>query len=311
MTADTTIGGHVDDYLRMRRALGYRLERAGQWLHHFAEYLEQVGETKLTRAAALAWAGTGQPTPATSNRAAARLGVIRKFAVYLQAVDPATEVPPSGVFPFHRRRPTPYLWSSGEMAQLLAGARAMTNPLRAVTHEALFGLLAATGMRLGEAIGLEHADVDLRTGVITIRQAKFDRSRLVPMHPSVTAALRRYVAERDRLLPAARSAAFFTTTKSTPLSRSGVETAFRDITTRAGIRTDAVRPRIHDLRHSLAVRTILEWQRNGLSIDEHIGALSIYLGHVSPADTYWYLSAAPELMQLAAQRLSVHFGAKR
>jgi hypothetical protein len=122
MTTTTAIRGHVDDYLRMRRALGYKLERAGQRLHHFAAYLEEIGETKLTTAAAFAWAG--QPAPPMSNRPAARLGVVRKFAIYLQTIDPATEVPPSGVFPYHRRRPTPYLWSRGEIVQLLAGARA-------------------------------------------------------------------------------------------------------------------------------------------------------------------------------------------
>lgn len=246
-----------------------------------------------------------------SNHPAARLGVIRRFAIYLHTIDPATQVPPAGVFPYHRRRPTPYLWSHDEVARLLDGARAMANPLRAVTHEALFGLLAATGMRLGEAIELARDDVDLRSGVITIRQAKFDRTRLVPVHPSVTAALRHYLAERDRLCPTPRAGTLFISSTGTALTRSGVETAFRHITTEAGIRTRTTHPRIHDLRHSLAVRTILEWQRAGVSIDAHIGALSAYLGHVAPADTYWYLTASPELMQLAARRLSAHFGRTR
>lgn len=309
MSPTATISGHVDDYLRLRRALGFKLERAGQWLHQFAAYLQAVGEEKLTSAAALAWAG--QPAPALSNRPAARLGVVRRFAIYLHTIDPATQVPPPGVFPYHRRRPTPYLWSRDEIVRLLDGARAMTNPLRAVTHEALFGLLAATGMRLGEAIGLARSDVDWRTGVITIRQAKFDRSRLVPVHPTVTAVLRRYVGDRDRLCPTPRAAAFFISGAGTALTRSGVEKVFRHITTAAGIRTETVRPRIHDLRHSLAVRTMLEWQRTGVSIDQHIGVLSAYLGHVAPADTYWYLSASPELMQLAARRLDAHFGRTR
>jgi integrase/recombinase XerD len=187
----------------------------------------------------------------------------------------------------------------------------MTNPLRAATHEALFGLLATTGMRLGEAIGLARSDVDCRTGVVTIRQAKFDRSRLVPVHPSVTAALRRYVADRDRLCLTPRSKAFLLSSTGTALTRNTVEKIFRHIATEAGIRTATVRPRIHDLRHSLAVRTMLEWQRTGVSIDRNIGVLSAYLGHVAPADTYWYLSASPELMQLAAQRLNTHFGRTR
>lgn len=309
MSPAATISGHVDDYLQLRRALGFKLEREGQWLHQFATYLQAAGEEKLTSAAALAWAG--QPAPALSNKPAARLGVVRRFAIYLHTIDPATQIPPPGVFPYHRRRPTPYLWSRDEIARLLDGAKAMTNPLRAATHEALFGLLAATGMRVGEAIGLARSDVDCRTGVITIRQAKFDRSRLLPVHLTVTAALRRYVGDRDRLCPTPRAGVFFISTAGTALTRSGVEKAFRHITTAAGIRTETVRPRIHDLRHSLAVRTILEWQRTGLSIDQHIGTLSAYLGHIAPSDTYWYLSASPELMQLAAQRLDSHLGRTR
>jgi integrase len=256
-----------------------------------------------------AWAA--QPAAAQSNQPANRLGVVRRFALYLHTIDPATEVPPPGVFPRRRHRPTPYLWSPAEIARLLDDARALRSPLRAVTHETLFGLLAATGMRLGEAIGLDRGDVDLHTGVVTIRQAKLDRSRLVPLHRSVTAALRRYTVDRDRLCPNPRCGRFFVSGAGTALDRSGVGKTFRHITTTAGIRTATVHPRIHDLRHSLAVRTLIEWHRCGVSIDEHIAVLSAYLGHISPADTYWYLSAAPELMQLAAQRLHAHFGRPR
>ena len=147
--------------------------------------------------------------------------------------------------------------------------------------------------------------------MVAIREAKLDRERFVPLHPTVTAALRRYTVDRDRLCPNPRCSRFFVSGTGTALDRSGVEKAFRHITTTAGIRTATVRPRIHDLRHSLAVRTLIEWHRCGVSIDEHIAALSAYLGHISPADTYWYLSASPELMQLAAQRLHARFGQPR
>lgn len=309
MNTATSMSQHVEDYLRLRRALGFKLEREGQWLHQLATFLRATGEAKLTSAAALAWAG--QPAPQLSNRPAARLGVVRRFAIWLNTIDPATEVPPPGVFPRRRGRPTPYLWSPDEIARLLGGARALRSPLRAATHETLFGLLAATGMRLGEAISLGRNDIDPRTGVITIRQAKLDRERFVPLHPTTTAALRRYTTDRDRLCPHPRSGRFFLSGAGTALERSGVEKVFRHITTMVGIRTATTHPRIHDLRHSLAVRTLIEWQRAGRSIDEHIGALSAYLGHISPADTYWYLSASPELMQLAAQRLHDHFGPTR
>jgi integrase len=215
------------------------------------------------------------------------------------------------VFPVRRHRPTPYLWSPRDIRRLLEGARTLTPPLRAATHETLFGLLTASGMRVGEAIGLQRDDVDLGTGVITIREAKFDRSRLVPLHPTATEALRRYAAERDRLCPRPRSGAFFLSSVGTTLGRSGVDATFRKITTAIGVRTDAVHPRVHDLRHSFAVDTLIRWHRSGVAVDERIGVLSAYLGHVSPADTYWYLSAAPELMALAADRLAARFGPAR
>ena len=301
--------GHVNDYLRMRRALGFKLEREAQLLGQFVTYTVAAGAATVTSELAIAWAG--EPVGVQPNQWAKRLGVVRKFAAYLHTVDPETQVPPAGVFPARRHRPTPYLWSQVEICQLLEGARALSSPLRAATHETLFGLLAASGMRIGEAIGLHRGDVDLTAGVITIREAKFDRSRLVPLHPSVTDALRSYATERDRLCPTGRSTSFFITSAGTTLGHSDVGKTFRKITTATGTRTDTVHPRVHDLRHSFAVSTLIGWQRGGVSIDERIGVLSTYLGHVSPADTYWYLSAHPQLMELAAERLHARFGASR
>jgi integrase len=295
------LSSHVEGYLRLRRALGFKLERAGQLLPQLVAYLEAAGAGTVTSDLAIAWARLPDATP---NHWAQRLAIARGFARYLQTMDPATEVPPPGVFPARRHRPSPYLFSQRDICRILQAARALRPPLRAATHETIFGLIAASGMRIGEAIGLARDDVDLDTGVITIRQAKFDRSRLVPLHPTVTAALGRYAAERDRLCPRPRSAAFFLSGAGTRLDRSGVGATFRKITAGPGIRTAAVRPRVHDLRHSFAVQTLIRWQRAGMSIDERIGTLSTYLGHVAPADTYWYLSASPELMSLAAGRLA-------
>src|SRR6266480_1563750 len=191
----SALDAHVEDYLRLRRALGYKLERHGMLLPKLVAYLKAAGATTVTSELAIAWARL--PERARPNHWAARLAVVRGFARYLQTIDPATEVPPPGVFPARRHRPTPYLWSQEEIRRLLEGARALRSPLRAATHEALFGLLATTGMRLGEAIGLGRDDVDLVAGVITIREAKFDRSRLVPLHPTTAEALSRYVARRD------------------------------------------------------------------------------------------------------------------
>jgi integrase len=300
---------HVEDYLRLRRALGFKLEREGQLLGQLVAYLQSAGATTLTSELAVAWAR--QPAGVQPNHWAKRLGVVRKFASYVQTIDPATEVPPPGVFPARRRRPTPYLWSHSDIRSLLDGARALRSPLRAATHEALFGLLASSGMRIGEVVALGREDLDLDAGVITVREAKFDRSRLVPLHPTTTEALRRYAAERDRLCPRPRSSAFFLSSTGTALNRSGVGKTFRKITIEIGLRTATVHPRIHDMRHSFAVHTLIEWHRSDVDIDEHIGTLSTYLGHVSPADTYWYLSASPELMELAAERLHARFGAVR
>ena len=303
------LSGHVEDYLRLRRALGFTLERAGRLLPQLVTYLEAAGAVTISSELAIAWARL--PERARPNHWAQRLAIARGFARYLQTIDPATEVPPPGVFPTRRCRPTPYLWSEIDICRLLEGARALHSPLRAATHETLFGLLAASGMRVGEAIGLQRDDVNLGTGVITIREAKFDRSRLVPLHPSVTEALRRYAGERDRLCPRPRSGAFFLSGVGTALDRSGVSKALRKITTAIGVRTETVHPRAHDLRHSFAVQTLIRWQRSEMNVDDHIAVLSTYLGHVSPADTYWYLSASPELMELAVQRLQVRFGAGR
>ena len=305
----SALSGHVEDYLRLRRALGFKLERAGQLLPQLVAYLEAAGAATITSELAIGWARL--PQRAHPNHWAQRLAIARGFAHYLQTIDPATEVPPPGVFPSRRHRPSPYLWSASGICRLLEAAQALRPPLRAATHETLFGLLAASGMRLGEATGLQRGDVDLVAGVITIREAKFDRSRLVPLHPTTTEALGRYAAERDRLCPRPRSGAFFLSSVGTTLTRSGVDKTFREITIAIGVRTATVRPRVHDLRHSFAVDTLIRWYRCGVLLDEHIGVLSTYLGHVSPADTYWYLSASPQLMALAADRLHVRFGAER
>ena len=303
------LSGHVEDYLRLRRALGFKLERAGHLLPQLVAYLEAAGAATVTSDLAIAWArlpGHTQP-----NHWAQRLAIARGFARYLRALDPATEVPPPGVFPTRRHRPTPFLWSQRDICRLLQSTRALRPALRAATYEALFGLLATCGMRVGEAVGLDRDDVDLQAGVITIRHAKFDRPRLVPLHPTVTEALSRYATERDRLCPRPRARAFFVSSAGTRLDRSGVGKTLRKITTSLGMRTETVHPRAHDLRHSFAVDTLIRWQRSGLSVDEHIATLSTYLGHVSPADTYWYLSASPELMGLAAQRLHTRYGGRR
>lgn len=299
---------HAEDYLRLRRALGYKLERHGRLLPQLVAYVEAAGERTITRELAISWARL--PAAAQAQHWAARLAIARGFALYMQTIDPATEVPPTGVFAVRYQRPTPHLWSGEDICRVLEAAGGLRPPLKAASYEALFGLLAVTGMRVGEALALEPGDVDLEEGVITIRQetAKLERARLVPLHPTAVQALRRYADARARLCPRPRSRAFFLSASGARIDRSEASKTLRKITTALGLRTQAVHPRAHDLRHSFALSTLLDWQRTGLRIDERIAVLSTYLGHVSPADTYWYLTATPELMGAAAERLQRRFG---
>ncbi len=304
----SALAAHLADYLRLRRALGFALQRPGEVLPQFVAYLEAAGATKPTTDLAIAWAHL--PQGVQPIQWAHRLGAVRGFARYLQTIEPATEVPPADVFGARQRRPTPYLWSDEAIGRLLAATRQLQPPPRAATCTTVFGLLAVAGLRLGEALGLARADVDLTAGVLRIAEAKFGRARLVPLHPSATEALRAYAADRDRWCPTPRSATFFLSTAGTTPSTDAVRHAFIEVTIALGLRTATSRPRLHDLRHSFAVRTLLAGHRDGVTPDGRVAALSTYLGHIHPAGTYWYLEAAPELMVLAAARLDDHLGAR-
>jgi integrase len=304
----SALGEHAQEYLRARRALGVKLERHGQLLPQLVAYLEAAGASTVTRALAISWAR--QPVSAHPRHWAARLSIARGFAAYLHTIDPATEIPPANVFAVRYQRPTPYLWSPQDIRRLLDAARGLRPSLKAASYEALFGLLAVTGMRVGEAIALAPDDIDLDDGVITIHEqtAKLERARLVPLHPTTVQALDRYARTRTRLCPQPRSRTFFVSSVGTALDRSAVSKTLRRLTTTLGLRTKTVHPRTHDLRHSYAVSTLIGWQRHNDRIDERIAVLSTYLGHVSPTDTYWYLTATPELMTAAAHRLERHLG---
>ena len=305
-----SLRAYVDDYLRLRRALGYKLERHGRLLPQLISYLEAAGASTITSKLAISWAQ--QPTGAHPRHWAARLSIARGFAAHMHTIDPRTEVPPTDAFAVRYQRPTPYLWSEEDIRRLLEAARTLRQPLKAASFEALFGLLAVSGMRVGEAIALDLDDVDLERSVVTIRErtAKLERARLVPLHPTAVEALEQYVRRRQRLCPRPRSSAFFLSNAGTRIDRSAVSKTLRKITIALGLRTETTRPRAHDLRHGFAISTPIEWQRAGVRIDERIVALSPYLGHISPADTYWYLTATPELMGAAAQRLELRFGGR-
>ena len=302
----STLADQLNDYLRLRRALGFQLGRHGESLPSFVAYLEANGATTISVELAVTWARLPHGIkPITVDF---RLSAVRGFARYLHALDPAHQIPPAGLLSVPRRRPAPYIYTAQEIDDVLAAARALRPPLRATTQTALLGLLAATGMRSGEAMALTRADVDLAEGVITVRHAKFDRMRLVPLHPSATTALRAYAAARDRLCKTPSVDRFFVSVTGRALHRRETDGVFRDITASIGLRTDTVHPRVHDLRHAFAVHTLIDAHRSDADISAVLPVLSTYLGHVEPANTYWYLSAVPELMQLAAARLEPEDG---
>jgi len=293
----------VGEYLAVRRALGYRLQEVESRLHEFVRFLESQRSPFITTTLALWWA-TRIPRHSTQTKAR-RLAIVRHFAQFVHTQDPRTEIPPRDCLPYHKRRQIPYIYSSAETDDLLEAAKTLrTHPFHRRTAATLFGLLAVTGMRVGEAIALDRGDFDRREGTLTIRRGKFGKSREIPLHPTVKAALAIYGRERDRLFPSPRSAAFFLSGKGTRLLRQNVSVTFAHLLRDTGLSNRRPRrPRIHDLRHSFAVHTMCDWYRAGLDVQAKLPLLSTYLGHVNPSSTYWYLTAMPELMSLAAKRL--------
>lgn len=298
------------EYLELRRLLGHGLADAHRLLPRFVAYLDATGATRVTVAAALAWAQQPDADP-TSTVWPRRMTVARGFARYMAGIDGCSEVPPPGLIRSQQRRRSPFILSSSEVAMVMAAARAMKQRLPAATQETLIGLLAATGMRVGEALRLDRGDVDWVEGVLLIRESKFGKSRLVALHPSTAKALATFAELRDELQPQPNTAAFFVSLTRNRLSYAVVQETFRRLVDTAGIGAGAISPpRLHDLRHTFAVTTLLAWYRSGENVQAKIPALSTYLGHREPGSTYWYLSAAPELIALAAARRDSASGAR-
>jgi integrase len=295
----------VEEYLAIRRSLGYKLEGHGPLLREFVGWLEEHGATVITADLAFAWAQSRSTSGPVRERQ--RLTTVRRFAEYLQAIDPRTEVPARDLLPARLQRTTPYIYSAGEICALMAAARKLAPPLKADTYETFIGLLACTGLRYGEAAGLARGDVDLATGSLLVRCGKNGRSRQVPLHPTAVAALAAYAARRDRLCPEPASGAFFVTPRGGRLAQSSVQWVFAALRRQAGLeaRGHGRRPRLHDLRHAFVARTMLTWYRTDSDVQARLPLLSTYLGHVDPKATYWYQEAVPELLALAARRLEV------
>jgi integrase/recombinase XerD len=300
----------VADYLDMRRALGFKAEREKWILSSFVSFLRAKRSAFVTTDHALEWAK--QPAHAHPTWWAAKLSAVRAFAKHVHLIDPRHEVPPSDLLPRWSRRTTPSIYSPEEIGRLLQATReprprcARVRAFRWATYETLFGLIAATGMRVGEAIRLDCSDIDWRNELVVVRESKFRKSREVLLHDSVIRVLRRYAKERDRVHPRSRSPSFFVSLVGTRLLYNNVHTTFARLLRQAGI--SRAKARVHDLRHTFVVRTILRWHREGADVDARMPALSTYLGHRNPSATYWYLTAAPELMALVGRKVERALG---
>src|SRR4051794_8568659 len=299
----TTIRARAEEYLAMRRGLGFALTSFEQKLLGFVDYLEAHDLDVITVDAAVSWA---MATPRSTDEVhwSRRLMVARTFARHLAVLDPRTQIPPPDLLPHHYRRVTPSLFSEEEIAQLIDAADTLRPPLRALTWRTLIGLLVVTGLRVGEACGLDRADVDLDDLVLTVRHGKFGKRRLVPIHPSTAEALRGYADARDQRFPEP-APAWFLNSHGHRLDKANLSHTFGGLLHTAAIAAPPGqrRPRLHDLRHGFCTTTLLEWYRDGLDVAARMPRLTTYLGHVDPKSTYWYLTGAPELLTLAANRL--------
>lgn len=295
------------DYLTMRRALGYKLEKTERLLGQFITFIKDRGEDHLTTETALTWAT--QPAGADVIWTSRRLAEVRLFARHLLAIDPATEVPPVDLLPGRTRRATPYLYAPQEISNLMSATTILRGSHLRATYRTLIGLLAATGMRVGEAIGLDRDDFDAANGILTVRNGKFGKSRELPRHPTVVTALDDYLRRDDRPRQTA-APALLSCSSGRRLRYKNVHPTFQKLLRHCGIapRSATCRPRIHDLRHGFAVNTLVDAYREIGEPGARLAILSTYLGHVAPTNTYWYLSAAPELLGLAGDRLERHLG---
>ena len=300
--------GLLAEYLGLRRSLGYKLERAGELLTDFVGHMEASGALHITTEAALGWAVV--PANPLSAWRAQRLGVVRSFARYCNAIDPSHQVPPTGLVPRGTGRPAPFIYSDEQVGLLMRAAKQLRRPLRAATLEAVVGLMVVSGLRVAEVVRLDDADVDVAQGTLTVRASKAGKSRLLPLHPSTVLALGNYRTVRDNWRPQPKTARFFVSSTGTALATTNLGAAFVEALTLVGFSYPGRRPRLGDFRHSFAVNTLVSWHLCGEDVNAKLPLLSAYLGHVSPASTYWYLSASPELLSAVLERLEASAGGR-
>lgn len=298
----TVLADRLDDYLALRRGLGHKLADAHRLLPRFVTYLDQRDAEFITIELALEWSLDG--AVAGSVVPAHKWMHVRGFARYLSGIDPRTEVLPAGAIRRPRPWRRPFIYTDNDVLALIERAGRIREPLRAATYRTLIGLLASTGLRVGEALRLDRSDLDTDDGILTIRESKFGKSRLVPLDPSAIEALERYEHTRRRLLPDPTTSSLFVSLRSTRVIYETVWPTHRMLCEQAGVGAGSpITPRIHDHRHTFAVKTMLDWYSQGVDVPSRISLLSTYLGHREPRYTYHYLSAAPELLAHAARLL--------
>ncbi len=307
MTHSITMSKKVEEYLKYRRRLGYLLKVEGGLLEQFGAFADATGHRgALTIELALKWARL----PEGSDRLyqARRLEIVRCFARHLSVSEPATQIPPRGMLgPAHRRN-TPHIFSESQLVALMAAAGQLrpTGGLRPHTYVTLIGLLASTGLRISEALRLNRADANLRDETLTIRETKFRKTRLVPLHPSAAEALRAYDGTRNRVIGKTEDVSFFLSDQGRKLPYSTVRVTFRKLCDSLQINVNGRRrPRLHDLRHTFACRRIESWYDTNVDLYHAVSSLSVYLGHAKVSDTYWYLTATPSLLACAAKRFEL------
>lgn len=305
MTDD--LSRHLSDYLALRRSMGHRLDDAARLLPGLVTHCADAGIASLTVEVMLAWAQQPAARPGSSVHAR-RMTAARGFARYLSGIDPGTSVPPAGLISSRRPRTTPHVFADAEVVALLAVIPAViASPFKSHTYTLVIGLLACTGMRIGEVIGLHDTDIDAGARTLLVRESKFGKSRLVPVHATTMTAITAYRGERDRALPMRRDRNLLVSNAGTALIYSQVGLAFRRMLDASGVGTAARRrPRLHDFRHTFAVRTLTDWYAHGDDVATRLPVLSTYLGHRDPRSTYWYLTATPELLGHAAGMLDEH-----
>ena len=294
----------VADYLRVRRCLGYKLDAAEHILTRFVDYV-QASDAPHTVTVAQAIAFATAPAGASRRTQALRLSAIRCFARWAHAADPTIEVPPARLLPARPTRTAPYIYTNAEIAALIDAAARLRPTIRAATYRTLIALMAATGIRTGEAVGLDIADLNQQAGTLTVT-GKYGKTRKLPLHPTAAAALTRYLDLRNEVLPAAACPALLISTRGNRLCPSVVQHTFRQLSAQTGLRTrsGACRPRLHDLRHTFAVSTMLDAYTRGADPAAVLPLLATWLGHSEPSDTYWYLTGTAELLAAATARLA-------